>query len=101
MATNIITISMFIVDRLLLDTDDDDNDETEWNLKTQQTPNEEAQDPLAVPPLAVHSLELEVGSAIKLHLIKLHFLGADGDFDEKFNSIFSDDGDYKEQKWGQ
>ena len=71
---------MFIVDRLLLDTDDDDNDETEWNLKTQQTPNEEAQDPLAVPPLAVHSLELEMGSAIKLH-----FLGADCDFDEKFN----------------
>ena len=28
------------------------------NLKTQQTPNEEAHVPLAVPPLAVHSLKL-------------------------------------------
>ena len=29
------------------------------NLKTQQTPKDEAQEPLAVPPLAEHSLELE------------------------------------------
>ena len=28
------------------------------NLKTQQTPKEEAQVPLAVPPAASHSLEL-------------------------------------------
>ena len=31
------------------------------DLKTQQTPKEEAQVPLAVPPSASHSLELRVG----------------------------------------
>ena len=29
------------------------------NLKTQQTPKDEAQEPLAVPPLAEHSLDLD------------------------------------------
>ena len=32
----------------------------ENHLKTQQTPKEEAQVPLAVPPAASHSLELNV-----------------------------------------
>ena len=41
------------------DADKDDNEEDDDdNLKTQQTPKEEAQVPLAVPPFAVHSLEL-------------------------------------------
>ena len=36
-------------------------DRTKADLKTQQTPKEEAQAPLAVPPAASHSLELRVG----------------------------------------
>ena len=36
-------------------------DRTKADLKTQQTPKEEAQVPLAVPPAASHSLELGVG----------------------------------------
>ena len=36
----------------------DNHDDFDEDLKTQQTPKEEAQVPLAVPPAASHSLEL-------------------------------------------
>ena len=36
----------------------DNHEEYDEDLKTQQTPKEEAQVPLAVPPAASHSLEL-------------------------------------------
>ena len=39
----------------------DNHDDFDEDLKTQQTPKEEAQVPLAVPPAASHSLELGGG----------------------------------------